>query len=138
MDRLFEFVGNHYILVSVFVLLLLGFIYHESRRGGKSVTAQELVTLMNQDKAVILDVREPGEYRTGHIRNALNVPVAALRERIGELEKFKSRPVVVACKMGASSSGAGTMLRKAGFERVFKLRGGITEWRSLNFPLVKS
>lgn len=137
MDQLLEFIGNHYILVGIFVLLLVAFIYNESRRGGKSVTAQELVMMINQNQALVLDVRDQGEYRSGHIINSVNVPVASLKERVGEIEKYKDKPVVVACKMGANSSAAGAILRKAGFARVCKLRGGVMEWRSMNFPLVK-
>ena len=137
MDQLFEFIGNHYVLVGTFVFLLVAFVYNESRRGGRSVTAQELVTMINQERAVVLDVRDTGEYRSGHIISSLNIPAAGLKERLGELEKFKEKPVVVACKMGANSSSAGAILRKAGFAQVCKLRGGVTEWRSMNFPLVK-
>ena len=137
MAELFSFIAAHPILVSIFVILLVLFIVNETKRGGKAVTAQELVHMMNKEKAVVLDVRDSSEYSSGHIVNALNIPYSALSNRIPELEKFKNRPVVVACKMGQHSGMAGTILRKAGFTNVLRLRGGLTEWRNLNMPVVK-
>ncbi|MDE0191086.1 MAG: rhodanese-like domain-containing protein, partial [Gammaproteobacteria bacterium] len=64
-------------------------------------------------------------------------PYTALSTRLSELEKYKSRPVVVACKMGQHAGAAGTTLRKAGFENVSRLKGGVTEWLNQNLPTVK-
>ena len=137
MEQLFEFIGNHYILVGVFVLILGLFVRNEVVRGGQSVSAQELVNLVNRDGAVVVDVRDAREYAQGHIVNALNVPFASLASRVGELQKYKEKPIVLACKMGQHSGAAGTALRKAGFGNVSRLRGGVAEWRNQNLPLVK-
>ena len=137
MEQLFEFVGNHYILAGAFVLILALFVRNEVVRGGRSVSAQELVNLVNRDGAVVIDVRDPNEYSQGHIVDALNVPHAALAGRVGELRKYKEKPIVLACKMGQHSGAAGTVLRKAGFQNVSRLRGGVAEWRNQNLPVVK-
>ena len=55
MDQVFEFIGNHPILVAAFVILLVLFIRNETRRGGRSVTAQQLVDLVNRENALVLD-----------------------------------------------------------------------------------
>jgi rhodanese-related sulfurtransferase len=137
MDRFFEFVINHYLLVTVFVLLLVLFIRNETRRGGNSVTAQQLVDMVNRQNAVVLDVREKKEFQSGHIVDAVNIPFSALESRIDELKKFSDRPIVVTCKMGTSAGAAGTLLRKRGFLNVSRLTGGIAEWRNQNLPVVK-
>ena len=137
MEQLFEFVGNHYILTGAFVLILALFVRNEVVRGGRSVSAQELVNLVNRDGAVVIDVRDANEYSQGHIVDALNVPHAALAGRVGELRKYKEKPIVLACKMGQHSGAAGTVLRKAGFQNVSRLRGGVAEWRNQNLPVVK-
>ena len=137
MEQLFEFVGNHYILAGAFVLILALFVRNEVVRGGRSVSAQELVNLVNRDGAVVIDVRDPNEYSQGHIVDALNMPHAALAGRVGELRKYKEKPIVLACKMGQHSGAAGTVLRKAGFQNVSRLRGGVAEWRNQNLPVVK-
>ena len=137
MEQLFEFIGNHYILSGLFVVLMALFVRNEVQRGGRSVSAQQLVDLINREGAVVLDVRDKKEFGEGHIVDALNIPHAAIASRIGELERHKVKPVVVACKMGQHSGAVGTVLRKAGFENVARLRGGIMEWRNQNLPVVR-
>ena len=73
----------------------------------------------------------------GNIIDAINIPQASLDSRIGELESYRERPLVVACKMGQQAGAAGNILRKAGFANVMRLSGGMTEWRSSNLPVVK-
>jgi len=137
MDRLFEFVANHPMLIGTFVILLTLFIRNETRRGGQAVSAQQLVDLVNREDALVLDVRDKKEFETGHIVNAVNIPYAALEGRMDELKKYQERPLIVACKMGQHSGTAGTLLRKNGFADVRRLTGGIAEWRNQNLPVVK-
>ncbi len=137
MEQFFEFIGNHPFLAGAFVLLLALFVRNEMRRGGQTVTAQQLVELINKEGAVVVDVRDKKEYREGHIVDSLNIPHATLGDRLRELEKYRQKPLVIACKMGQHSGAAGTILRKAGFEHVTRLRGGLTEWRGQNLPVVK-
>ena len=137
MERLFEFLANHYILVGGFVALLIWFIRNETARGGKSVTPQELVHLMNREEAVVVDLRERKEFQEGHIMDAINIPQASLGSRMSELEPYRERPLIVACKMGQQAGNAGTSLRKAGFTHVLRLSGGMTEWKGNNLPVVK-
>lgn len=138
MEKLFEFVGNHPMLVGTFALLLALFIRNETRRGGQTVSAQELVEMVNKENAVVLDVRDKKEFDAGHIVNAINIPHASLEGRLDELKKYTERPVVVACRMGQHSGAAGTLLRKNGFTDVRRLTGGIAEWRNQNLPVVKT
>jgi len=137
MSQLFEFVGNHPILVGIFAVLLTLFIRNETQRGGRGVSPQELVNLVNKEGAVILDVRDSKEFAAGHIVDAVNVPHTSLESRLPELEKYKEKPVTIVCKMGQHAGTAGAMLRKAGFASVSRLSGGRTEWRNQNLPVVK-
>ncbi|HTK99615.1 MAG TPA: rhodanese-like domain-containing protein [Pseudomonadales bacterium] len=137
MSQLFEFVGNHPILVGIFAVLLTLFIRNETQRGGRGVSPQELVNLVNKEGAVILDVRDSKEFAAGHIVDAVNVPHTSLESRLPELEKYKEKPVTIVCKMGQHAGTAGAMLRKAGFASVSRLSGGMTEWRNQNLPVVK-
>ena len=137
MDRLFEFVVNHYILVSVFVALLLALFFVESRRGGAKISAQGAVNLINRDEAVVLDIRDRKDFGEGHITGALNIPLRSLKERSGELEKHKSKQIIVADKMGQHSAMAVKLLTAEGYENVVRLDGGVTDWKASNLPLVK-
>jgi rhodanese-related sulfurtransferase len=104
---------------------------------GKQVSPQETVQLINRRDAVVLDVRETAEYAAGHITNARNVPEGQLADRIKELERYKSRPIVLSCGTGARSARAGAILQKAGFAEVVTLRGGIAAWKQASMPLEK-
>ncbi len=138
MDQFFVFVANHPILVGVFVVLLAWFIRNEMSRGGATVSAQELVQLVNTEGAVVLDVRDKAEFEQGHIVDAINIPYAQLESRHEELSKYKDKPLVITCKMGQHSGTAGTQLRKLGFTDVRRLRGGIADWRGQSLPVVKA
>ena len=137
MDQFAEFVTNHWILSMTFVALLVAFFINEMKRTGRSVTSQELVNLVNREKAVVVDVRDSTEYSSGHITDAINIPHSALPSRLSELDKFKERPIVLVCKMGQHAGSMGTILKKAGFKQVAKLKGGLSSWRADNMPLVK-
>ena len=136
MGRIFEFIGNHPFLVGAFLFFFIMFIRNESRRGGKAVTTQELVSLVNKQNALVLDVRDRKEFESGRIAESMNIPFAALESRISELQDFKEKPVVVVCKMGQQGGPAGRALRKNGFKHVTRLNGGISEWRNQNLPVV--
>lgn len=137
MEQLFEFAGNHFLLVSVFIALLVLLVVHETGRGGRTISPQELVNLVNGAGAVVVDLREPKEFEAGHIVDAINIPHHALAERADELQAHKSKPVILACRLGQHTGAAGTLLRGRGFEQVLRLSGGIVEWQNSNLPLVR-
>lgn len=137
MEQLFEFVTNHYILVSAFVVLLVAVIFVETQRGGKKVSPQEAVNRINRDEAVILDVREKKEYSEGHIGDAVHMPLSALKDRMDELKKEGDKQIIVTDKMGQHSATAVKQLVAAGYQDVVRMNGGIAEWKGANLPLKK-
>jgi len=137
MDQLFSFISNHPYLVGTFVVLLALFIRNEMTRGGATLGAQEVVNLVNNEGAVVLDIRDKAEFDAGHIVDSINIPYGSLESRLSELKKYEGKPIVIACKMGQHAGAAGTQLKKSGYENVSRLRGGITEWRGQNLPVVK-
>jgi len=136
-EQLFEFVVNHFILVSVFVFLLFAFFVNEGKQGGAAVATGGLVNLINKEDAVVVDVRDAKEFSQGHIAGAINIPYGSLDSRISELEPYKDRPVVVVCKMGQHAGAAGRKLKAQGFENVRRLSGGMAEWSGASLPVVK-
>jgi rhodanese-related sulfurtransferase len=107
-------------------------------RPGQEVGPAEAVQLMNRRDAVVLDVRDAAEYKSGHITNARHVPESELEARAKDLEKVKSKPIIVSCARGNRSAGVAGRLRKLGFNEVFSLRGGLAAWQQANMPLEKS
>ena len=138
MGQFFEFIGNHYILVAVFVVLLFAFFINEGNQGGPKISTTSLVTLVNRDSALVIDVRETKDFNLGHIAGALNIPYASVDARVGELVSYKDRPIVLVCKMGQHSGTVGKKLKSNGFQDIRRLSGGMSEWSASNLPIVKS
>ena len=137
MEQFIEFATNNIIYVIAWVATLALLLVTESRKGGKSVSTAEATSLMNKENAVVLDIRAKKEWDTGHITGAKHIPLADLPRRVGELDKFKSRPIVVVCNLGQTAGSACKQLKDAGFENVVRMKGGMTEWKGQSLPVVK-
>ena len=105
--------------------------------GIKEVDHIAAMQLLNHKNALVLDVREQGEYDSGHILSSKLIPLGKLKERLGELEKYRERPVVVVCRSGQRSASACAMLGKQGFAQAYNLNGGIVAWQKASLPLEK-
>jgi rhodanese-related sulfurtransferase len=107
-----------------------------STRGSK-VSLTQATQMLNQDRAVIIDVRDSKDFAAGHMRDARNIPMKELAKRTGELDRFKSKAVIVVCNAGVQSGRASSLLKKAGFKEVFSLNGGMAAWQSQGLPISK-
>jgi len=89
----------------------------------------------NLDRVQIIDVREPAEFQgaLGRLRGARLVPLGTLEAQADSLDR--ARPIVTVCRSGARSAQATVLLRKAGFERVANLAGGMLRWRAQRFAV---
>lgn len=108
-----------------------------TKTSGPRLTPAQATQLINREDAQVIDVREQPEWAKGRIAGSRHVPVGQLDQRIGDLEKFKERPLIVVCASGMRSASACSTLRKAGFEKVFALDGGIGAWEQAGLPLTK-
>ena len=106
-------------------------------RGITEVDHVAATQLINHKNALVLDVREQGEYDAGHIVNSKLIPLGKLHDRIGELEKYRERPIVVVCRSGQRSTAACALLGKQGFTHAVNLNGGIIAWQKASLPLEK-
>jgi len=136
-NQLLEFIINHIILCGIFFTLLMYFIYTELKKGGSSVSTQELVRLLNKENAIVVDIRSNNEFRKGHILNSINIPSADLSERMSEISRHKQSCVVIVDSMGQTAGSSGKKLKAAAFVSVQRLKGGVHAWQSANLPLVK-
>ena len=103
--------------------------------GVANLTPAQATLLMNREDALVLDVRETGEWSSGHITGARHITLGQLDKRLSELDKFKDKPIIVVCASGNRSSSACGQLKKHGFGKVFSLGGGVSSWRDANLPL---
>ena len=105
--------------------------------GIKEVDHIAAMQLINRQNALVLDVREQSEYDSGHVVNSKLIPLGKLKERIGELEKYRERPIVVICRSGQRSASACVALGKQGFAQAYNFHGGVIAWQKANLPLEK-
>ena len=118
--------------------MLLWPLVSRSFKQANEVGTFEAVQLINRRDAVVLDVRASGDYAGGHVVGARNIPEAQLPDRMKELEKYKSRPIIVSCGSGSRAPSVSDMLRKNGYAEAFALKGGIAAWQQASLPLEKS
>ena len=105
--------------------------------GGPWVNTARAIELINREDALLLDVRDAGEYGAGHILGAKHLPIARIDEGAGDLAKKKERPLIVYCDGSERSAKAATALKRQGFTRVANLSGGLDAWRQAGLPVEK-
>lgn len=96
----------------------------------KTINGDELQDiLINNKNALILDVRTVGEFRTGHIPKAKNIPVQELSSKIHTLETYKDEVIILYCASGARSASAARLLSNNGFNKIYNLSGGVHSYK---------
>lgn len=99
-------------------------------RGYTTVNKSQLQKILNNNNnMLILDVRNSGEFRTGHIPNARNIPVNELSSKLSSLSSYKDSEILVYCASGGRSARAADILSKNGFNKVYNLSGGISSYK---------
>jgi rhodanese-related sulfurtransferase len=136
MEQYLEFATNHLLLV-IALLVVLGLLAYNLLLGGDKATIPPLqaTELINHEDAVVVDVRPIADFSSGHIINALNIPANGLNKQLKRLEKYKQKPIIAVCRSGGQSAATCKELRKAGFEKVYNLGGGILAWQNANLPI---
>ena len=86
-----------------------------------------------EDGAVLVDVREPGEWSAGHAADAIHIPLAQLTEHLAELPV--DREIITVCRSGRRSATAAALLNRHGL-RATNLGGGMTDWVAVGLPIV--
>jgi len=105
------------------------------RLGGPQIDLAELDALLARGAVRVLDVREETEFRSGHLRGAINIPVKQLPDRIGRLKHDK--PYAVICQSGTRSKSATSYLLDQGFEGTVSVTGGTGAWVRSGRPIVQ-
>ncbi len=99
------------------------------------VPAAEFEALAEREGALMLDVREPDEYRRGHIPGARSLPLRLLSAEGPRLPR--DRPVLLACRSGRRTARALYMLEEIGLTDVHGLRGGLLAWRAAALAITR-
>ena len=102
---------------------------------GDTIAPSELSDRIDTAKApLILDVRTSGEYATGHIPGAVNIPHNELHERLSELMSHQNQEIVVHCRSGSRAGIARFVLSQAGFKQIRELDGHMEQWKAGGYP----
>lgn len=114
-----------YLLLALIIIIVISvFRYFRQRTYLKTLTEDQFRE--GYRKAQLIDVREPQEFKNGHILGARNIPVTQMKQRLIEIRKDK--PVYLYCASGARSQRAAQLLHKQGYEDINQLKGGFKKW----------
>ena len=133
--EIINFLIEHYYLSIPLLTVLVLLILSNAKKGGKKISCQTLISMSNQNSALIIDIRDSESFNAGHITASKNIPQNELTRRINEITNI-DKSVILVCDMGNISPNAGESLKKEGFEDIYLLKGGINQWRMDNLPLV--
>jgi len=140
LETLMAFAGRHPMLSLALAGLTVAIIYTEIMRllrGYKAIKPAELALVANQPGALVVDMSAIADFEKGHIAGSRNIIPSQFDPAGKLLAGAKQSPVVLVCRNGMASATAARKLKKAGFEQVHWLDGGIAAWQAAGLPLVK-
>jgi rhodanese-related sulfurtransferase len=134
-----EFITKNIFLVAIACISGGMLVWPLLRRGagGPWINTLEATQLINRSDAQVVDLRSADDFAKGHILGARNIPLAELATRAGELERYKSRPLILHCGDGNRAGGGIAILRAKGFEKAHNLAGGYAAWHQAGLPVEK-
>ena len=127
------------LIIAFFLIILTGCGKAQNNRSERSLPATEFSKKLDKTKdAQLIDVRTPGEFRNGHLKNAMNIDWKAddFADKAATLDKDK--PVFVYCMSGPRSSAASEKLQELGVKNIYEMQGGMMKWRNANLPEIKA
>ena len=132
-----EFISSHpyHWVALLVVLVMLVKSEYESRTGQTTqVNPTNAIRLINNNDALIIDVRESRDFAKGHIREARNLPFSKFKDDLNTFSQYKDSAVLAYCTSGAISGKACRLLTQAGFTNVHNVAGGLNGWLDAKLP----
>ena len=119
-------------------LVVLEYEVEDAKAIFKSISPKKASEMIATDKPLILDVRTPSEFYAERIPGAKLIPVQQLADRIGELDEYKNKSILVYCRSGNRSIPASQILIRNGFKKVYNMQHGIGGWTNDNLLVERS
>ena len=135
-----KFIQENILLIAVAFVSGAMLLWPYVRRvgAGAGVSTAQATQLINREDALVLDVRDPGEFGAGHILGAKNLPLSRIDAGGAEIAaKRKDKPVIVYCDTGNRAAKAAAALKSQGFAKVVSLSGGLGAWQQAGLPVEK-
>lgn len=137
-QNIFTFISNHWILCAAFIVVLCAIVVYEMRVHRKkpmSLLPHMVVRYLNDENAVLLDIRPKKDYDQGHILHATWINTDNATQT---WDAYESKPVIVVCMRGIRAQQFAAQLRKTGLKNVMVLQGGMEAWRESGLPVIKT
>jgi rhodanese-related sulfurtransferase len=137
MENVGSFIVNHWLLVTLFVVLVALILSDALSRkisGINPLGTAEAIQIVNQRNGVFLDIRETAEFKKEHIAESMSLPLSTLEANIAKL-KDPAQPIILICASGQRASTAAKQLRGKGFSNIYVLTGGLNAWKDGKLPL---
>lgn len=138
MEQLGKFLQNHWQLSIAFIVISILILINElinQRKQGKSISPETAINYINNNDAVVLDLRDAAAFKAGHIIGAIRVSESDFATP--KFSKYKNKDIVLVCARGIQAANVATKLRSQDFTNPMVLNGGIEAWRQANLPLIK-
>ncbi|KGP63442.1 sulfurtransferase [Legionella norrlandica] len=137
MEQFGQFIVNHWQLWLAFVVVIFLIFINEifsKRKKAKELTPQSLVDLMNNENAIVIDLRDKESFKNGHIINSINASTEDFEQQ--KMTQYKEKLIVLVCARGLQSPAVAMKIRNQGYQPLV-LGGGILAWQNADLPLVK-
>jgi len=137
MENVGSFIVNHWLLVTLFVVLVALILSDALSRkisGINPLGTAEAIQIVNQRNGIFLDIREPAEFKKEHIAESMSLPLSTLEANVAKL-KDPEQPIILVCASGQRARTAAKQLRSNGFSNIYVLTGGLNAWKDGKLPL---
>ena len=136
-----EFAHKHTLLtvswVAIFAMVIYAY-FKSATEKFKTVQYSEAIRLINNEDALVVDLRTLDEFQRGHIINSVNLlPSDIKNTNFGKIEQHKEKALILVDANGVNASTSAALLSKQGFNKVYVLKEGISAWTGANLPIVK-
>jgi rhodanese-related sulfurtransferase len=135
-----EFISQNLMLVGLFIVSGIMVMWPTLAKlfsGSREIGTLETTRLINTGNALVLDIRDTGEFSSGRIPKSKNIPLAEIDKRLDEISRFKDKPVIIACRTNNRANTAARLLKQHGFADIYQLAGGFGAWQQASLPVEK-
>ena len=137
MEHLGQFIANHWqlwlALIAVLLLILINEFISQKKKA-KELTPQSAVDLINNENAVVFDLRDKESFKNGHIIDSINCTAEDFEQQ--KMNKYKNKKIILVCARGLQSPTVAAKISTQGYQPMV-LGGGIISWQNADLPLIK-
>jgi rhodanese-related sulfurtransferase len=137
MANLSQFIMNHWLLWLAFIGILALTLINElmtQKKKAKELNPQSAVDMINNNNAVVIDLRDKESFKKGHIIDSINAAAEDFEQ--AKMNKYKNKAIILVCARGLQSPAVAAKIRLQGYEPMV-LGGGIAAWQTADLPLIK-